>query len=139
VYLCVYMCLYKNKYMCMCVCMCIYVCACVCISWCTLQLGWCALQFVSMPGTHIHITLSYIYVCVNAYWRAVHVRVYVCMSVFVCVSACPYESYKIFKGRPRLNAFSKLVHHQYKSFPGDRFCQVEMKNPTILSNKTSNA
>jgi len=51
----------------------------------------------------------------------------------------PYESCKIFKGRPRRNAFSKLVHRQYKSFPPDRFCQVEMKNPTRLSNKTNNA
>jgi len=46
---------------------------------------------------------------------------------------------KKFKGRPRRNAFSKPVHRQYKSFPPDRFCQVEMKNPTRLSNKTSNA
>jgi len=28
---------------------------------------------------------------------------------------------------------------QYKSFPPDRFCHVEVKTPTILSNKTSNA
>ena len=55
------------------------------------------------------------------------------------VTARPYESCKIFKGRPCRNAFSKLVHRQYKSFPPDRFCQVEMKNPTTLSNKTSNA
>ena len=51
----------------------------------------------------------------------------------------PYESCKIFKGRPRRNAFSKMVHRQYKSFQFDRFCQFEMKNPTRLSNKTSNA
>jgi len=54
-------------------------------------------------------------------------------------SARPYESCKTFKGRPRRNAFSKLVHRQYKSFPADRFCQVEMKNLTRLSNKYSNA
>ena len=54
-------------------------------------------------------------------------------------SARPYESCKIFKGRPRRNAFSKLLHHQYKSFPPDRFCQVEMENPTRLSNTSSNA
>jgi len=53
-------------------------------------------------------------------------------------SARPYESCKIFKGQPRRNAFSKLVHCQYKSFPTDRFCQIEMKNPTRMSNKTSN-
>jgi len=35
-------------------------------------------------------------------------------------SARPYESCKIFKGRPRRNAFSNL-HHQYESFPPDRF------------------
>jgi len=49
--------------------------------------------------------------------------------------ARPYESCKIFKGRPRRNAFSKLVHRQYKSFPPDRFCQVEIKKTTELSNK----
>ena len=54
-------------------------------------------------------------------------------------AARPYESCKIFKGRPRRNAFSKLVHRQYKLFPPDRFCHVEMKNPTRLSNKSSNA
>ena len=32
-----------------------------------------------------------------------------------------WESCKIFKGRPRRNAFSKLAHRQYKSFPPDRF------------------
>ena len=51
----------------------------------------------------------------------------------------PYESCKIFKGRARRNAFSKLVHRQYKSFRSDRFCQIEIKNPTRLSNKTNNA
>ena len=56
-----------------------------------------------------------------------------------CWSTRPYESCKIFKGRPRRNASSKLVHRQYKSFPPDRFCQVERKNPTRLSNKTNNA
>jgi len=57
----------------------------------------------------------------------------------VTLSARPYESCKIFKGRPRRNAFSKLVHRQYKSFPPHRFCQVEIKNTTGLSNKPSNA
>jgi len=54
-------------------------------------------------------------------------------------AARPYESCKIFKGRPRRNAFSKLVHRQYKSFPPGRFCQVEIKNTTGLSNKPSTA
>ena len=36
-------------------------------------------------------------------------------------TARPYEICKIFKGRPRRNAFSNLVHRQYKSFPTDRF------------------
>ena len=50
-----------------------------------------------------------------------------------------YESCKIFKGRPRRNAFSKLVHRQYESFPPDRFCKVEIQNTTGLSNKPSTA
>jgi len=50
-------------------------------------------------------------------------------------TARPYESCKIFKGRPRRNVFSELVHYQYKSFPSDRFCQAEIQKPTGLSNK----
>jgi len=61
------------------------------------------------------------------------------VHTYICVSARPYESCKIFKGRPRRNAFSKLVHCQYKSFPPDRFCQVEIQNTTGLSNKPSTA
>jgi len=77
----------------------------------------------------------------------VYSSLYVCVFVFgvcLCIRRCndyhrdcirrrsarPYESCKISKGRPRRNAFSKLVHRQYKSFPPDRFCQVEMKNST---------
>jgi len=37
------------------------------------------------------------------------------------------ESCKIFIVWSRRNAFSKLAHHQYKSFPSDRFCQTEIK------------
>jgi len=59
--------------------------------------------------------------------------------MYIYIPARPYESCKIFKGRPPRNAFSKLVHRQYKSFPPDRFCQVEIKNTTGLSNKPSTA
>jgi len=46
-----------------------------------------------------------------------------CQCFFLSwVSARPYESCKIFKGRPCRNAFSKLVHRQYKSIASDRFC-----------------
>jgi len=69
-----------------------------------------------------------------------------CISIIVCSNSLlqhsrfsctvrPYESCKIFKGRPHRNAFSKLVHRQYKSFPPDRFCQVEIKKTTGFSNK----
>jgi len=61
------------------------------------------------------------------------------LSCIISMTTRPYESCKILKGRPHRNAFSKLVHRQYKSFPSDRFCLVEMKNPTRLSNKTNNA
>ena len=54
-------------------------------------------------------------------------------------TARPYESSKIFKGRPRRNTFSKLVHRQYKSFPPDRFCHVEIQKTIGLSNKPSTA
>ena len=43
------------------------------------------------------------------------------VSAMSHASARPYESCKIFKGQPRRNACSKLVHRQYKSFPTDRF------------------
>ena len=33
----------------------------------------------------------------------------------------------------------KLVHRQHKSFPPDRFCQVEIQKTTELSDKSSNA
>ena len=36
-------------------------------------------------------------------------------------SARPYESCKIFMGRPRQNVFSNLVHRQYKSFSTEIF------------------
>jgi len=62
------------------------------------------------------------------------------LSTFLfLVSARPYESCKIFKGRPRRNAFSTLIHRPYKSFPPDRFCQVEIQKPTGLSTKPSTA
>ena len=72
--------------------------------------------------------------------------------MYICISARPYESCKIIKGWPRRNAFSNLVRRQrrqYKSFPPDTFysnhfrltdfCQVEIKNTTVLSNKPSTA
>jgi len=46
---------------------------------------------------------------------------------------------KIFKGWPSGDAPSKLVQLWYRTFPPDQRGQVEMKKPTILSNKTSTA
>ena len=51
----------------------------------------------------------------------------------------PMNHVKIFKGRPPLDAPWKLVQLYYKTFPPDQRGLVEMKNPTRLSNKTSNA
>ena len=51
----------------------------------------------------------------------------------------PMNHVKIFKGWPLRDAPSKLVQLWYKSFPQDQRGLVEMKNPTRLSNKTSNA
>jgi len=62
-----------------------------------------------------------------------------CRVLYLSDSARRYESCKIFKGQPRRNANSKLVHRQHKSFPADRFCQVEIQNTTGLSNKPSTA
>jgi len=43
------------------------------------------------------------------------------------------------KGWPPRYATSKLVQLWYKTFPLDQRGLIEMKNPTTLSNKTSNA
>jgi len=43
------------------------------------------------------------------------------------------------KGWPPRDAHSNLVKLWYKSFQNDQRGQIEMKNPTILSNKTSTA
>ena len=51
----------------------------------------------------------------------------------------PMNNVKIFKGWPPRDAPSKLVQLWYKSFPPDQRGLVEMKNPTRLRNKTSNA
>ena len=74
------------------------------------------------------------YVCIYIY-----MYIYINMYIHIYISARPYESCKIFMDRPRRNAFSKLVHRQYKSFPPDRLCQVEIQKPTVLSNKLSTA
>jgi len=51
----------------------------------------------------------------------------------------PMNHVKIFKGWPTRDAPSKLVQLWYKTFPPEQRGLVEMKNPTILSNKTSTA
>ena len=51
----------------------------------------------------------------------------------------PMNHVNFFKGWPPWDAFSKLVQLWYNSFPPDQHGLVEMKNPTWLSNKTSNA
>jgi len=46
---------------------------------------------------------------------------------------------KICKGWPPRDSPSELVQLWYKTFPPDHDGQLEMKNPTTLSNKTSTA
>ena len=58
--------------------------------------------------------------------------------MYMYISARPYESCIIFKGQPHRNAFSNLVHRQYK-FGLTDFCEVEIKNTTGLSNKPCTA
>jgi len=103
-----------------------------------------ATHYYTLTATHYY-TLTYvflrIYSCIrfNALQHTVHasqVTATHCNELqSLCISARPYESCKIFKGRPRRNAFSKQVHRQYKSFPPDRFCQLEIKKTTGFSNK----
>jgi len=93
---------------------------------------------VSVGCANIHIPYAlYAYKCTvreNAYiTQYVHTNIHTQRAQ----SVRPYDSSKIFKGRPHRNAFSKLVHRQYKSFPPDRFCQVEIQNTSGLSNKPS--
>ena len=56
-----------------------------------------------------------------------------------CTPPAPMNQVKIFKGWPPRDAPSELVQMWYKSFPPDQRGLVEIKNPTRLSNKTSNA
>jgi len=51
----------------------------------------------------------------------------------------PMNHVKIFKGWPPQDTPSKLVQLWYKKIPPDHGGQVETKNPTRLSNKTSTA
>ena len=51
----------------------------------------------------------------------------------------PMNHVKIFKGCPPRDVHSKLVQLWYKSFEVDQNGLMEMKDPTRLSNKTSNA
>ena len=55
------------------------------------------------------------------------------------VPPAPMNHVKIFKGWPPRDAPSKLAQLWYKSFLPDQSGLVEMKIPTRLSNKTSNA
>jgi len=96
----------------------------------------CECTFRAVHSIYSHIECMYtfnVYIHCHIQWiYTLHVQPH-------SESARPYESCKIFKGRPRRNAFSKLVHRQYKSFPPDRFCQVEIKKTTGLSNKHGTA
>ena len=87
----------------------------------------------------------YTYICFHMY---IHIYVYIYIYIYVYtdmyiyiyyISARPYESCKISKGCPPRDTPSRLVQLWYKTFPPDQRGQVEMKNPTRLSNKTSTA
>ena len=80
------------------------------------------------------------YVYVNKRYRSCR---WIYTHTFVCISQqdplAPMNHVKIFKGWPPRDAPSKLVQLWYKSFHPDQRGLVKMKNPTKLSNKTSNA
>jgi len=57
----------------------------------------------------------------------------------LCAPPAPMNHVKLYKGCPPRDAPSKLLQLWYKTFPTDQRGQVEMKNPTRLSNKTSTA
>jgi len=68
--------------------------------------------------------------------------VYIFIYVYICINIyppAPMNHVKRFKGWPPRDAPSKLVQMWYKSFLPDQRGLVEMKNPTRLSDKTSNA
>jgi len=91
--------------------------------------------------THMHTCIHMsMYINVLHCWIYLYIHIYLIYASLICISSArPYESCKIFKDRPRRNAFSKLVHRQCKLFPPDRFCQVEIQNTIGLSNKSSTA
>jgi len=68
-------------------------------------------------GVYIHVCIYTRMVGYDTFIRVTWL-IYECemFHPHVMTPARPYESCKIFKGRPRRNAFSKLVHRQYKSW-----------------------
>ena len=108
-----------------------------------------------LGGVCLNAVLAAIYVCVY-----VHTCVFICiwyvytyMHIYICICTykhiglhalragppAPMNHVKTFKGWPLRDAPSELVQLWYKTFSTDHDGQVEMKNLTRLSNKTSTA
>ena len=71
-----------------------------------------------------------------------YVCVYIYINKYIYIYIYPpalMNHVKIFKGWPPRDAPSKLVQLCYKTFPPVHGGQAEMKNPAILSHRTSTA
>ena len=95
---------------------------------------------------HIHShTCTYIYttyICIYVYILYTYIYTHpMCTYIYLpyIYLPAPMNHVKIFKGWPPGDAPSKLVQLWYKSCRPDQRGKVEMKKPTILSNKTSTA
>jgi len=95
--------------------------------------------------TYIHIYVYvYVYVYKHIYMYDTPVCIYMYTYMYIYIGTrddppAPMIHVKIYKGWPPRDAPSKMVQLWYKTFQPDQSGLVEMKNPTRLSNKTSNA
>ena len=86
-----------------------------------------------------------IYIQIHNYIIVTHTSIYGSIYIMsydthVCICPpAPMNQVKYLRAGPAEMPFWKLVHRQYKSFPPDRFCQVEIQKTTGLSNKPSTA
>ena len=80
---------------------------------------------------------AYIYIYLYIYGY-IYMHMYIYINIDICPPA-PMNNVKIFNGIPPRDAPSKLVQQRYKTFATDQRGQMEMKNPTRSSNKSSTA
>jgi len=99
------------------------------------------LQYVAVCCSVLLYVAGRIFWAHSKKWQVCSLKSYKVLleTPYTFVTPYPMNHVKIFKGWPLQDAPWKLVQLWYKSFPPGRFLLVEMKKPTILSNKRSSA